>query len=215
MESARLRYIQNNQATLRADLYSGLQDSIRNGDVRQSGRMVVLPPTFTGCDRFMHNYYQNSLALVRKFGKPTFFITITCNLGWNEIKNQLKDGQVYHDRPDLICRVFNLKLMAILKDIENGIIGKVLALGYSIEFQKRGAPHAHMCVWIENFDPNPANIDNVICAELPSPTHPLHTRVKKFMVHGPCGSIDESKSCMKKEMENVTITILNHSHKKL
>ena len=64
MESACLRYIQNNQATLRVDSYSGLQDSIRNGDVRQSGRMIVLPPLFTGCDQFMHNYYQNCLALV-------------------------------------------------------------------------------------------------------------------------------------------------------
>ena len=178
MESARLRYIHNNQATLRADLYSGLQDSIRNGDVCQSGKMVILPPSFTGCDQFMHNYYQNSLALVRKFGKPTFFITITCNLGWNEIKHQLTPGQVYHDQPDLICRVFNLKLKAIVKDIENGIFGNLIAMGYSIEFQKRGAPHAHMCIWIENFDHNPANIDNVICAELPPPDHPLHNQVK-------------------------------------
>ena len=71
-------------------------------------------------------------------------------------------------------------------------------MGHSIEFQKRGAPHAHMCVWIEIFDPNPANIDNVICAELPPPDHPLHNQVKQFMVHGPCGSIDDTKSCMKK-----------------
>ena len=148
MESARLRYIQNNQATLRADLYSGLQDSIRNGYVCQSGRMVVLPPIFTGCDWFMHNYYQNSLALVWKFGKPTFVITITCNLGWNEIKNQLKDGQVYHDRLDLICRVFNLKLKAILKDIEYGIFGKVVVFIGAFHWisEKRSTTCSYVCL---------------------------------------------------------------------
>ena len=55
-----------------------------------------------------------------------------------------------------------------------------------------------MYVWIEIFDPNPANIDNVICAELLPPDHPLHNQVKQFIVHGSCGSIDDTKSCMKK-----------------
>ena len=98
----------------------------------------------------------------------------------------------------MVSWVFQLKLNSIEKDIRNGIFGELTALAYSIEFQKRGAPHAHMCVWIKDFEPTLANIDAVICAELPPVNHPLHDIVKRLMVHGPCGSIDPNKSCMKK-----------------
>ena len=56
-----------------------------------------------------------------------------------------------------------------------------------IEFQKRGAPHRHMLVWMKNFVGTPQNIDNVICAELPPRDDPLHGIVLKLMMHGPCG----------------------------
>ena len=72
VESQRLSYLQWNQDTLRADLYQGVQDSLASGDVEQSGRVVILPSSFPGSDRFMQDYYQDSLALVRKYGKPTF-----------------------------------------------------------------------------------------------------------------------------------------------
>ena len=49
-------------------------DSIRNNDIENSGRTVILPATFTGGDRYMHNNYLNAIALVRKFGKPDFLL---------------------------------------------------------------------------------------------------------------------------------------------
>jgi len=67
-----------------------------------------------------------------------------------------------------------------------------------IEFQKRGAPHCHMLIWIKNFEMTPQNIDNIISAELPPPDHPLYERVVKLMMHGPCGSgYNTSLGCCK------------------
>ena len=69
-ELQRLRYIESNQKKLRADLYKGVEDSITNTSIEDSGRTVILPSTFTGSDRWYQKNYQNSMALVRKFGKP-------------------------------------------------------------------------------------------------------------------------------------------------
>ena len=42
---------------------------------------------------------------------------------------------------------------------------------YTIEFQKRGLPHAHILLWLdgENRLHNGSNIDKIISAELPNP----------------------------------------------
>ena len=74
--------------------------------------------------------------------------------------------------------------------LKNGTFGEPQAWLYSIEFQKRGLPHAHILLWLKPaFKIQPDGIDKVIVAEVPSheadPT--LHSIVKANMVHGPCG----------------------------
>jgi hypothetical protein len=97
-------------ATLRAEVYQGLADSVHRGDGTDvAGRLVVLPASFVGGARYMAQCYQDSMALVRKYGKPTLFITMTCNPNWVEITRELA-GQAPNDRPDVIARVFRMKL---------------------------------------------------------------------------------------------------------
>lgn len=73
----------------------GLRDNLVAADVDfgELGRRVVLPSGFTGGDRFMQQLFQDSMAIVRHFGKPTFFITFTANPHWPEILNNLFHGQ--------------------------------------------------------------------------------------------------------------------------
>ena len=79
------------------------------------------------------------MATVRVFGKPTLFVTITCNPRWPEIANALLPGQKPEDRPDIVARVFHMKLERIMKDLtKDGIFGKACAFMRVIEFQKRG-----------------------------------------------------------------------------
>ncbi len=83
----------------------------------------------------MHKLYQDEMAIVQVFGKPDLFITITCNPKWPEIQNALLSGQTAQDCPELISRVFNMKLKAIFKDIlKENIFENVLAYLYTIEF---------------------------------------------------------------------------------
>lgn len=140
IEHQKLLYLQFNQDKLRTDLYNGLVDALNSGDndLAQTGRRLILPSSFVGGPRYMLNLFQDAMAIVRKYGKPDLFVTITCNPHWPEILAELKPNQTPQDIPDIISRIFRLKLKAILDQIINkGVLGKVNAHMYTIEFQKR------------------------------------------------------------------------------
>jgi hypothetical protein len=75
-------------------------------EANEVGKRTVLSQTFIGGPPT----YMDVMALVRKYGKPDIFLTMTCNLNWDEIKNELYPGQCAQDRPDLVARVFKAKL---------------------------------------------------------------------------------------------------------
>lgn len=79
------------------------------------------------------------MAIVRAFGKPDLFVTITCNPAWPEVTQALLPGQRPEDRPDILARVFQMKLKKLIADIgTDGIFGETVARLMVVEFQKRG-----------------------------------------------------------------------------
>ena len=58
----------------------------------------------------MHKRQQNAITYVRKHGHPDLFITTTTNPNLPEIKNNLLPGQDPQDHPDIVARVFRLKV---------------------------------------------------------------------------------------------------------
>jgi hypothetical protein len=79
----------------------------------------------------------------------------------------------------------------------------IIADLYTIEFQKRGLPRAHILIFLHPSSkyPNLEDIDRIICAEIPDPnTHlELNQLVKNHMMHGPCGQDKTSSPCMKND----------------
>lgn len=69
-----------------------------------------------------------------------------------------------------------------------------------MEFQKRGLPHAHICLFMhKDFKlPTVEHIDPVISAEIPNEKDDpeLHALVTEFMIHGPCGAENPKCPCM-------------------
>jgi len=104
--------------------YIYLQDAIVNhGDVDNMGRLTILPATYIGSPRHMHEYTQDAMSYVRKYDRPDLFITFTCNPQWDNLKANLFEGQTPTYRHDITARVFRQKLKALM-----GLIIKLLAV---------------------------------------------------------------------------------------
>ncbi|UYV76661.1 hypothetical protein LAZ67_14001628 [Cordylochernes scorpioides] len=200
IESERLLYIRLNQKELRVEEYIHLRDAVANdGMVANFGKLVILPATFTGSPRHMHEYTQDAMVFVRTYGRPDLFITFTCNPSWPEINAELFNGQKPMDRHDLTARVFKLKLNKLIALItKQCIFGETRCWMFTIEWQKRGLPHSHILIWLKD-KIHPIQIDNVISAEIPNPEEDpnLYEVVIKNMIHGPCGTFNINAPCMK------------------
>ncbi|GFR28798.1 ATP-dependent DNA helicase [Trichonephila clavata] len=129
--------------------------------------MVVLPSSFTGRSRYMHERTQDAMTYVRHFGRPDLFITFTCNPKWPEIVDLLNHGQKSH------------------------------------EWQKRGLPHVHILLWLED-KIRPESIDKVVCAELPDSNldHALYEIIRKTVIHGPCGESTKFPPYRRRSLED-------------
>ncbi len=203
IEQNRLKYLHLNQKKLRVNLYQGLQDAIAASDtsVVAIEQRIILPSSFTVGPRHMVQNYQDAMAICRWAGCPDAFIAFTCNPQWLEIKRALLLGQQLKDRPDLVTRVFKIKLKELINDIhKNHILGHIIAGIYVVEFQKHGLSHAHILIFfIEDCKPHTVeDVDCMINAELPnSKTNKLaHETVARCTMHGPCGAVFPNAPCM-------------------
>ena len=151
----------------------------------------------------MQKLYQDSIAIVRHYGKSSLFITFTANPKWVEIQRELLPGQQAKDRPDLVSRVFYLKVQDLLNQIrKTEVFGPWLGWVWTIEYQKRGLPHLHLLVFLRTDHQflTAANIDQFISAELPSANDPISEElrgiIQSTMVHTHCIGGNGQAMCM-------------------
>ncbi|MCH81103.1 ATP-dependent DNA helicase PIF1, partial [Trifolium medium] len=165
----------NNQTKIRSDFLMGIEEAVSHGNVIASsiGARIVLPSSFTGGRRYLFNNCQDAMAICKKYGYPDLFLTVTCNPKWLEIQRHMsKSGNYPVYRPDISCRVFQLKLEEMMDDFRKGkFFGRVIA-------NSRDKLHS-----------SDAN-KSVICAELPDKDlfPKLYSTILNFMIHGPCGN---------------------------
>ncbi|XP_065642306.1 uncharacterized protein LOC136073936 [Hydra vulgaris] len=212
IEGQRLAFIRNNENKLRSEQYD-----------HYMSRVVILPSSYVGSPRALKENFEDAKAIVKKYGKSDLFITFTYNSKLREITENLNPGESGTDRPDLVCRVFKMKLKCFLGDIfKHGVLGKVVSHVQVIEFQKRGLQHVHILLHFVNNDKleTAEDIDSLISAEIPDQTvdPELFEIVKTCMIHGPCGILNPNSPCMKdgvctkkipKEFNPCTVAIFN------
>ncbi|KAM0925379.1 hypothetical protein ACQ4PT_004242 [Festuca glaucescens] len=125
VESSRLSLILKNQDKLRSETYQGISDAVGQGSAtgRSVGVRVLLPSGFVGSRRYMAQNYQDAMSICRCYGPLDLFVTFTCNPKWDEIADALRFevGQIVADRPDIVSRVFKMKLDELYGEVKKGI----------------------------------------------------------------------------------------------
>ncbi|KAH1111934.1 hypothetical protein GYH30_010339 [Glycine max] len=187
IESQKLNYVRQHQQQLRVDKYINLNACNNAPETlgNKKGKRVILPSSFVGSQRYMEQLYFDGMTICGHIGFPYLFLTLTCNLAWPEIQR----------------KIFKMKLNQLMNDLKHGhLFGPILGFIYTIEWQKRGLPHAHILIFLQpaNKYPNPEDIDKIISTEIPNKyTDPkLYEIVSKHMIHGPCGLPNRSTPCM-------------------
>ncbi len=195
------------QAQYRGCSRAALVDQLQYADAADIGNPVpqrsILPASHVGSPRYYHRLFQNAMALPRRFGRPDLFITMTCNPAWPEIRLAIPGGSSWQEHPDIVARVFMMKVHNLHDDIKRKqIFGQVSAIVYRIEWQSRGLPHMHMLVILASHINSVEDVDNIVCAEIPDPDyHPmLHELVRQFHIHKPCDTCG-SASCRQKSLD--------------
>ncbi|CEF61555.1 Helitron helicase-like domain-containing protein [Strongyloides ratti] len=170
-------------------------ENIFNPDAERETSARILK-SLTGGPKWYKFKKQNALAVQRHFGKPHLFITFTCNPKWPEIINSLPEGFKSTGRPDIVIRVFSLKLMELITMLRHGLFGEEEYLFYSVEVQKRGLPHAHILLRIKEFEKNTSTIDKIIYAEISDSKHDkaLYDIAVKNMLHQNCNEMKEKST---------------------
>eukprot|EP00808_Paulinella_micropora_P018172 g13822.t1 len=174
IQDRRLDFQRNNPDRIRSDLYQ------RPGKEHKT----ILNSSIMFSPRSFYKRYMNAMSIVRELGRPSLFITMTANPNWQEIQGALKPGQTPNDRPDIVQRVFEMKVKQVIKAItKDNCFGRCMGFVYSVENQKQDAPTS------ETFD-------CFVSAEIPDiKTQPeLHRLVTTHMLHATFSLVSIAKS---------------------
>jgi hypothetical protein len=186
------------QSKYRAARVMAVEDQLSAGiNASEIGNAVVrLPSGFVGSAKYYQQLYYDAMALPRRFGKPDLFVTLTCNPKWAEITAALPPNSHWKHHPEIVDRVFMMKLKQFIHDITVGeLFGEVKAYVWRMEWQARGLPHCHMLFILKDKILSVRHIDAIVSAELPDPlaepelsalvlTHMMHPICDTNTAHG-------------------------------
>ena len=95
-------------------LHCSDRDALDNTDYL----IIVLLLNFFSRDYFIRQCYQDLIAIVCKYSHLSLFITFTANPKWDKITYKLLPKQIAIDRPNLVIRVFYIKVTHLLYNLK-------------------------------------------------------------------------------------------------
>ena len=134
---------------------------------------------------YQHTFYE-LLAMIRQFGTPTWFFTLSAaDMKWPDVIQIIarQYGMIYTDEdvanlcfednsnrlkrnPVTAARHFQHRLNTFFQEFLKSTahpLDEIKDYGIKIEFQARGSPHAHCVIWVKNAPPYATNIPQQIC----------------------------------------------------
>lgn len=133
------------------------------------------------------------MAMVRVKGKPDFFLTFTCNSCCLEIKRSLFEDQQTNQRPDIIARVFHMKVDTLLTDfLKHDMLGHVRRRFCDGE---RNSDILLIAMVPRNKLRTSTDTDCVVSAEIPDKSATTCI-VRSHLIHDPCGQWNPHSPCI-------------------
>ena len=138
------------------------------------------------------------MAMIESYGDPDLMMTLTFNNGWEEIQGITESIAHEFDSPRThyelkVCPVETMRIWKnhfdalsskSFSDITTKMgLGKTEHFVWRLEFQARGAPHAHILLWLENPMHEAEIAKHFFAVKPPEMCPELRRTVLKNMVH--------------------------------
>jgi len=123
------------------------EEAEEHNPIKLKGTKSYCPASVSGSRRFLREKARNALHILTQLGQHEHFLTLTCNIDWEEFKILIPPGTSIYHRSDIVSEVFKNRLNKMLYDLRNGYFHnerKTMYDIYVIEYQNRGLPHAHI-----------------------------------------------------------------------
>ena len=171
-----------------------------------------MPNCIPGSPQYWKSFGLDLIAMTQTRGLPDFFVTLSVNDAWPHVQATIRDGwgtaenaesvnlaepvlnrQPAGGYPDVCVMAaeerFQWFMNTYLRSNKEGPLGRVVDYVWKKEYQKRGAVHWHMLLWIE-----PGTIPgDAVVAEMPRPADTnsvigkyLRKMVRKLETHEYC-----------------------------
>lgn len=170
-----------------------------NSDIQSQSYMFT--KSIRGTAAYWRDVLHKLLAMIQSLGPPDFFLTLSCNDNWPELKEALQqDSQsgtsTIQNNPFVAAFAFQRRWQGLLTYVlksPNSPLGNLKDFFIRVEFQNRGSPHLHIFIWSSlGLDVNTASttdvvnlINQTISSTIPSADidREMHQLVNQFQVH--------------------------------
>ena len=185
MSKSRLRMYASKRCVQIGNLTEALNASKAKDNDPYSKYGTEVPRSIPGSAQYWKSFGLDLVAMVEQRGLPDFFLTLSAHDGWPQVQAILREGwgavPLDTDIEDLAAKVCDRQpvgwhpevsvlaaekryrwLINLLKS-DDGPLGQIQELVVKKEYQKRGAVHWHMLVWVK---PGTAPL-HAVMAEVP------------------------------------------------
>ena len=178
-DQALLQGVRINQTKLCCKEYVHLRDAVvDDGDTANVGRLRILPST------------------------PYTLLQLRCICACSLLRASRSLRYIHMqspvDRHDITARVYRKKMMSLMDImVKHDVYGSVRCWMYSVDWQKRGLPHAHILIWLYDMITSNECYD-LICYEIPyaEVVKDLHEVLMVNMMHEPYDKLNSTSLCM-------------------
>ena len=185
MSKSRLRMYASKRCVQIGNLTEVLNASKAKDNDPYSKYGTEVPRSIPGSAQYWKSFGLDLVAMVEQRGLPDFFLTLSAHDGWPQVQATLCEGwgavALDTDTEDLVAKVSDRQpvgwhpqvsvlaaekryrwLINLLKS-DDGPLGQIQELVVKKEYQKRGAVHWHMLVWVKPGTAPP----HAVMAEIP------------------------------------------------